>query len=231
MMNSPKITVVTVCYNAVDTIEKTILSVISQTYNNMEYIIVDGASTDGTVDIVKKYEDRITRWISEPDKGIYDAMNKAIDLATGDWINFINTGDVLYNDTVFSEIFKTPIEPTISFIYSDFYVLNGHYIASFEKGILLHQAVIYKRDRHYRYGFYDVTDKYIISDYMFFMRFKSEEVVKSSVIIAQNGLPGVSGKLWSSKQKRCCDFIYNKISVIQLIKGLVRDSLYSLFER
>ena len=95
-MNNPKITVVTVCYNAVKDIEKTILSVVNQTYDNIEYIVVDGGSKDGTVNIIQKYEDRITKWISEPDKGIYDAMNKGILMATGDWINFMNAGDYFY---------------------------------------------------------------------------------------------------------------------------------------
>ena len=85
-MDAPIISVITVCYNVASTIEKTMLSVLNQTYKNLEYIIIDGNSTDGTVDIIKKYAERLTFWISEPDKGIYDAMNKGIKLATGKWI-------------------------------------------------------------------------------------------------------------------------------------------------
>ncbi|HAH56818.1 MAG TPA: glycosyltransferase, partial [Bacteroidales bacterium] len=83
-------TVVTVVFNGVEFLEDTIKSVIGQTYDNVEYIIVDGGSKDGTLDIIKKYEYAIDYWVSEPDKGIYDAMNKAIDLGSGDWINFMN---------------------------------------------------------------------------------------------------------------------------------------------
>ena len=94
------ISVVTVSYNAVLTIEQTILSVINQTYPNVEYIIIDGGSTDGTVDIIKKYADKIAYWVSEPDKGIYDAMNKRWLKATGDFIQFLNAGDWFENEHV-----------------------------------------------------------------------------------------------------------------------------------
>ena len=79
-----KFSIITVSYNAVSTIERTLLSIYSQTYQDYEHIIVDGGSSDGTVDIIRKYEDRIAYWISEPDKGVYDAMNKAVKQAKGD---------------------------------------------------------------------------------------------------------------------------------------------------
>lgn len=97
IINKDLITVITVTYNCVNDIEDTIRSVISQDYPNIEYIIIDGASTDGTVDVVKKYEKHITKIVSEPDNGLYDAMNKGIRMASGKWINFMNAGD-MYND-------------------------------------------------------------------------------------------------------------------------------------
>jgi glycosyltransferase involved in cell wall biosynthesis len=109
-MNSPKnkplISIVTVVYNGAEFLENTIKSVINQTYDNLEYIIIDGGSTDGTIDIIKKYVDKLSYWISEPDQGIYDAMNKGIDKVTGDWINFMNTGDIFYSHETITEIFS-----------------------------------------------------------------------------------------------------------------------------
>jgi glycosyltransferase involved in cell wall biosynthesis len=97
------ISVVTVCYNAKDILEETILSVISQTYKELEYIVIDGGSEDGTQSILKKYENHITYYISEPDKGIYDAMNKGVQAAKGDYVLFMNSGDCFYNDTTLED--------------------------------------------------------------------------------------------------------------------------------
>ncbi|SHG94033.1 glycosyltransferase family 2 protein [Flavobacterium defluvii] len=101
-----KISIITVCYNSASTIEKTIQSVASQRYQNIEYIIVDGNSKDNTIDIIKKYENNITKWISEPDKGLYDAMNKGLALATGDLIGILNSDDTFYSVNVIEEIAK-----------------------------------------------------------------------------------------------------------------------------
>jgi glycosyltransferase involved in cell wall biosynthesis len=101
-----KITVITVVRNGEKTLEQTILSVINQTYKNIEYIIIDGGSTDGTVDIIKKYEQHLACWVSEPDKGIYDAMNKGIEKATGDFLFFLNSGDFLFENSTLTKIVK-----------------------------------------------------------------------------------------------------------------------------
>lgn len=104
---SQKISVVTAVLNDVSNIEKTILSVLNQTYTNIEYIIIDGGSKDGTVDVIKKYADRLAYWVSEKDSCIAEAMNKGIDRATGEYVNFINSGDYFISSTVFSDIFTT----------------------------------------------------------------------------------------------------------------------------
>lgn len=99
-----KISIITVSYNAAATIEQTILSVVGQMYPHIEYIVMDGGSTDGTVDIIRKYEDQIAYWVSEPDQGIYDAMNKGIRRATGDYIYFLGADDWLRDDQVMQEV-------------------------------------------------------------------------------------------------------------------------------
>ena len=93
----PVITVITVVFNGILTFENTILSVINQSYKKIEYIVIDGGSTDGTVDLIKKYQDRISYWVSEPDNGIYDAMNKGAAMSTGDWIYFLGADDFMFN--------------------------------------------------------------------------------------------------------------------------------------
>lgn len=115
-----KISIVTVCFNVADTLEKTILSVLNQNYKEIEYIIIDGGSTDSTIDIIKKYSDKLAYWISEPDKGIYDAMNKAIEKCSGEWINFMNSGDSFHaDDSVSSAAEFIEKDPEADIVYGD----------------------------------------------------------------------------------------------------------------
>tara|TARA_R110000868_G_scaffold118059_2_gene313277 strand:- start:6678 stop:7421 length:744 start_codon:yes stop_codon:yes gene_type:complete len=108
-----KLSIITVCYNSATTIEKTILSVANQTYKNIEYIIIDGNSKDNTIEIIKRNEDKISKWISEPDKGLYDAMNKGIAMATGDLIGILNSDDTFYSNTVVEEVANFHSQNTI----------------------------------------------------------------------------------------------------------------------
>lgn len=101
-----KISIITVCYNSDATLEKTILSIAGQTYKEIEYIIVDGNSNDNTISIINKHDDVISKWISEPDKGLYDAMNKGINLASGDIVGILNSDDTFNSNSVVEEIVK-----------------------------------------------------------------------------------------------------------------------------
>lgn len=113
----PIVTVITVVYNGETSIGDTIKSVTNQDYENLEYIIVDGGSTDKTIEIIKSFEDKIDLWISERDRGIYDAMNKGIALANGNWINFMNSGDRLAKENTLSQIFTQNHEADL--LYGD----------------------------------------------------------------------------------------------------------------
>lgn len=131
MIKNPKISIVTATYNAIDNIEDTILSVINQDYPNMEYIIIDGGSTDGTLDVIRKYNNFIAKWISEPDCGLYDAMNKGIKMATGTWITMRNSGDFFAEKNSLSKLFSDPINEDIDFVCGAAYRITdlGYYIA------------------------------------------------------------------------------------------------------
>lgn len=175
MPQSPKISVITVTYNAEETLEKTILSVLTQTYLHVEYIIVDGASKDKTLSIINRHVNRIAQVVSEPDKGLYDAMNKGIRLATGDYLCFLNAGDTFHrNDTLQQMVLTLPKDNLPDVIYGETALVDneGHFTRmrrlsaprvltwkSFKQGMLVcHQAFFAKRtlaepyDLQYRFS-------------------------------------------------------------------------------
>lgn len=159
----PKFSIITVTYNAVNVLEDTIQSIVTQTYKNTEYIIVDGGSTDGTLDIIHKYKEHIHTLVSEPDKGLYDAMNKGIKLATGDYLCFLNAGDGLHEDDTLQlmvhSITGTEL-PGVLYGETEIVDSEGHFLSmrrlstperltwkSFKKGMLVcHQAFFARRD-------------------------------------------------------------------------------------
>ena len=106
-LNPPRISIITVTFNAEKVLEETIKSILAQTYKNIEYIVIDGGSKDGTLDIVNKYRDKISYFISEPDKGLYDAMNKGMKAATGDYVWFMNAGDLIYDNGTLEKVLST----------------------------------------------------------------------------------------------------------------------------
>lgn len=129
----PKFSIITVTYNAEKVLEDTIQSIVTQSYKNVEYIIVDGGSTDGTLTIVNKYKEHIHTIVSEPDKGLYDAMNKGIKLATGDYLCFLNAGDGLHEDDTLLRIVHSltgTILPDVIYGETDIVDDEGHSFTS-----------------------------------------------------------------------------------------------------
>lgn len=138
-----KISIVTVSYNAAETIEATIKSVVSQTYNNIEYIIMDGGSNDGTQSIIKKYADNISYWVSKPDNGIYDAMNMGIDKCTGDYVYFIGADDCLVNKDIIEKVVESMVDSPdilsgpVYLVYGKMQRLFNYYSRNISDGNLL----------------------------------------------------------------------------------------------
>lgn len=161
-MNTPFISIITVVYNAAALVRRTIDSVVSQDYPHLEYIIVDGASTDGTQEVIALYGEAIAQWVSEPDKGIYDAMNKGLAMARGHYVWFLNAGDTLPNRSTVSEMAATlPANALPSVIYGETLICDGEGRAiglrrkkapdqltwrSFRQGMVVcHQAILVER--------------------------------------------------------------------------------------
>ncbi|MGG2084588.1 glycosyltransferase [Lysinibacillus pakistanensis] len=157
MSEKSKISIITACYNAEKTIEQTIQSVINQSYNNIEYIIVDGASTDGTMDIVRKYEKQIDIIISEPDKGIYDAFNKGAKNATGEYVQYLNADDYLMSSDVLDEV--------SSFLYK-----NRNAVLVYGGILIENEDTGYKLLRNKKFTFKDIQEGRMIPHPATFLR-------------------------------------------------------------
>ena len=122
------VTIITVCRNHAQELERTIRSVESQTWQEKEYLVIDGASTDDSLDVIKAHEASITRWVSEPDQGIYDAMNKGVKMAQGEWVIFMNAGDTFAGDDTLQRVFGNPLDADV--IYGD--VIKGELVKKAE---------------------------------------------------------------------------------------------------
>lgn len=182
--NLPLISVVTVCYNAEETITKTMETVLMQTYPYVEYMIVDGGSTDNTVSLIQKYEPLFREnqirfsWRSEPDHGIYDAMNKGLNKITGEWVNFMNSGDGFCNKDVLSDIFSQEILPDEGVIYGNTMLLLacGNVVMTpkaidylNKKMAFCHQSVFVRAKEMKLHPFN--TDYRLAADYDFFYQY------------------------------------------------------------
>ena len=132
--NFPKVSVITVCFNSEKTLEQTICSVINQTYCNTELIIIDGGSCDNTIDIIEKYKGKITYWVSEPDSGIYNAMNKGIRVARGDYLYFLGSDDTLHDCDVLQKVVQLISLHPSDIIYGNVIAFNKTFGYQMEEG-------------------------------------------------------------------------------------------------
>lgn len=201
----PLVSIITVSFNAAKTIEQTILSVINQTYSNIEYIIIDGGSTDGTVDIIKKYEDKIAYWVSEPDKGIYDAMNKGIAKTNGEVIGIINSDDWYELDAVENVMKYFQLGNCIYHghlnVIKDGQVLYTSYapniLKKLKKGMIINHPTVFVSKKIYETEGAFSTSYKTASDWDFILRLylRKYNFVKVDYVIANFNVGGVSGSI------------------------------------
>jgi len=215
MTGKPKISIITSVYNGEKFLESCIQSVINQTYENIEYIIIDGGSTDGTVDIIKKHEHRLHYWVSEKDSGIYQAWNKGLAAATGEWIAFLGSDDIIWNSQVLENAvddIALSLKNNIRYIYGKINLLSdsariisiwGEPWENSKKNILQYMTVTHCCAFHHRslfdeYGTFNENFR-IIGDYEFLLRsfVKGEDAFFSDRIVAGMHLGGVSANLRS----------------------------------
>lgn len=203
-----KLSIITINRNNAAGLRKTIESVVSQTFTDFEYIIIDGASTDESVDVLKEYADKISFWVSEPDNGIYNAMNKGILKAKGEYLLFLNSGDWLYDEMVLDEIFKN--EVTADIIYGNTMITKDDgtgykggpctdNITAYQliTSSMPHQASFFLRTLFDKYGKYDENYK-IVSDWKFYFELiimNNVSVKYLDIIVAFFDINGISNTM------------------------------------
>ena len=193
----PLVSVITAVLNGADHIQQTIESVLNQTYRSVEYIVIDGGSTDTTLEIISKYEDRIAYWVSEPDHGIYDAMNKGLSLARGDWLYFLGSDDAIFDKDVLSSIFCN-VKPDVAVVLGNVVDENGRVFRSkiehttFLYNTVHHQAAFYRRDlfADFRYS----TRFRVVGDYELNLRvlMGGHRIQYEDLVVAKYSSTGIS---------------------------------------
>ena len=178
----PLVSIITIVYNGIRQVEQTIASVLGQTYENIEYIVIDGGSTDGTVEIIKRYQDRIAYWVSEPDNGISDAFNKGINAATGEFVGLLNADDRMSADQVALGV-QALLNSSADYIFGDLlfhdetgcilYRINGdpdyQRIIDSKMPELCHPTVLARKALYDRIGLFDTRYRYAM-DYDWLLR-------------------------------------------------------------
>lgn len=215
-MRDLKISLITVCYNAGHTIERSIRSVLAQSYKNIEFIVIDGSSTDNTMEIIHKYRHKLDFFLTEPDKGIYDAMNKGIKMATGDIIGMLNADDYLADTTILAEIADQFAGNGARIVYGDLDYVNseGAVVRKWRSGkykhglfnwgwMPPHPAFYCKKELFDRFGFYSL-EYGTAGDYEFMLRLMHKNQIDACYlekVMVKMTVGGESNKSLSNRMK------------------------------
>jgi putative colanic acid biosynthesis glycosyltransferase len=233
VVKKPLISIITVVFNGAESIESTIRSVIFQNYDFFEYIIIDGFSNDGTIDIIKKYECHLDYWISEKDNGIYDAMNKGLGKINGDWFLFLNSGDTFVSNNVLLDVSLFFISPNSNYygiadiFYKDKFLYKKPSLKKidFSKTLPIHQTIFISS----RFKDYCFDSNYkIVSDSMYIFNLSlisSFDFVP--ITIAKFHLGGISS--WYNNFGQFKIHLMEHLFFIQFKKGRAKEIVYALF--
>ena len=236
-----KISIITVCYNSERFIKTAIESVLNQTYKNIEYIVIDGNSKDNTVQIVKSYGDKISKVVNEPDMGIYDAMNKGLKLASGDYLGILNSDDFYINNTVIEQIVDTLEKNKTDSLFTDLiyvdnqnveneirYWKSGNFKSnSFKKGWHPpHPTFFVKNEVYKRYGYFTLKFK-LAADFELMLRFLEKHKISSCYL----PIPTIKMRLGGATNKSISNIIKGNIECYSAFKenGLDVSFLYPIY--
>jgi len=248
-LEKPLFSIITVCYNAASLLEGTILSVVRQTVHNFEYIIIDGGSADGTLDIVDKFKDHVNTFISEKDHGIYDAMNKGLKVAKGEFVWFLNAGDQLYDNTILEKMQELDLSD-VDVVYGEVMLVDDkrnhigtrseitvHHLptqlqlSDMKRGMIVcHQAFVPRRD--WCEPFIDDNLSADI-DWVIKILAKKPRVLNSGLILAEYLMGGVSKQKWFKSLRDRWDILRNHFgfssALVQHIIILFRAVFHRVF--
>jgi glycosyltransferase involved in cell wall biosynthesis len=218
----PLVSVITAVYNGCETLERSIKSVVSQTFPRMEFIIIDGGSTDCSIKLLREYDNFIDYWVSEPDKGIYDALNKGIGLAIGEWLYFLGADDVIVNEDVFESIFSQQYDT--KFLYGDvFYGNTGRIYGGEFSNLMLIKDNICQQGIFYNRGLFNILGNFdlkyqLVSDWVFNMKaftYSGVNPTYINIVIAEYSLDGASSRIVDSA------FSKDRLNLIYINMGLL----------
>lgn len=231
------LSIITINYNNCSGLKKTIESVICQTFTDYEWIVIDGGSTDGSKELIEQYSDHFSYWCSEPDKGIYNAMNKGIDHARGDYYQFLNSGDYLFSDITLQSVFSKEYNEDL--LYGDYKLENQSYIKRFPSELSLsfflddclnHQASFY-RNSLFENNRYDESFK-IVSDWAFYFQLVLQgKSFKHIPIVIVEFEPNGIGSILTEYHKKEKELALQKYLPPALLRETETLTKYKIFKK